>query len=463
MEGMEHNPKTLYTHTFFLLIYQPSKQTYTSSGKKFRVYRDRNLDWENTKMDFKSMFGGIFESLLDKEPLFKNKDVLRHSYTPAELPHRESEVKQLASTLVPALRGETPSNILIYGKSGTGKTIVSKFVCELLLDTVKKRDYLYPVSTAYINCEITDTQYRILANLTKQFSEERIPFTGWPTDKVYKSFLEAIDKKKQCIVVILDEIDKLVGKQGGNIIYNMTRINSELKNTKVSIIGVSNDLKFVDYLDSRVQSSLGEEEIVFTPYNARQLEDILNQRAEMAFEPGTLDEYVISLCAALAAREHGDARRALDLLRVSGEVAERENTERVTEGHVRKANEKIERDNTVEVVRTLPTQSKLLLYSVIQLEEKGGKVINTGEVYDTYKRMCRAISLDTLTQRRVSDLISELDLLGILSSRVVSRGRYGRTKEIKLDISPVGLKTILEEDTRIKKLIDFRLPQQRLG
>ena len=226
----------------------------------------------------------------------------------------------------------------------------------------------------------------------------------------------------------------------------MTRMNAELQNTRVSIIGISNDLKFVDYLDSRVQSSLAEEEIVFTPYNAKHLEDILRQRAEITFEPGILDEYVIPLCAALAAREHGDARRALDLLRVSGEVAERENAERITEAHVRSANEKIEKDNTVEVVRTLPTQSKLLLYSVIQLEEVGGMTINTGEAYDTYKRMCRAMSLDILTQRRVSDLISELDLLGILNSRVVSRGRYGRTKEIKLDIPPELLKTVLEEE-----------------
>ncbi len=413
-------------------------------------------------MDFKGTFSGIFESLLDRQPLFKNKDALRHSYTPAELPHRESEVRQIASTLVPSLKGETPSNILIYGKCGTGKTIVSKFVCELLLETVKKRDYLYPVSTAYINCEITDTQYRILANLTKQFSEERIPFTGWPTDKVYKSLIRAIDKKKQCIIVILDEIDKLVGKQGDDIIYNITRMNSDLQNTKVSIIGISNDLKFVEYLDARIQSSLGSEEIVFSPYNARQLEDILKQRAEIAIGHEILDEYVIPLCATLAAREHGDARRALDLLRVSGEVAERENAERITETHVRTANEKIERDNTVEVVRTLPTQSKLVLYSVIQLDEIGGKPINTGEAYDTYRRMSRAISIDTLTQRRVSDLISELDLLGILNSRVVSRGRYGRTKEIKLGLSPVGLKIVLEEDSRIKKLTEFKLPQQRL-
>ncbi len=418
----------------------------------------RRLAGEN--MDLKSSFSGIFDALLTKEPLFKNKEALRHSYTPAELPHREAEIKQLASILAPALKFETPSNVLIYGKSGTGKTIVSKFICKELTETGNKLGV--PVSTIYLNCEVTDTKYRVLANLAKEFGEN-VPFTGWPTDKVYASFKEAVDAKKQCIIILLDEIDKLVGKGGDEIIYNLTRVNSELKNARVSIIGISNDLKFTNYLDSRIQSSLGEEEIVFSPYNAKQLEDILRQRAELAFKPGVVGEFVIPLCAALAAREHGDARRALDLLRVSGEVAERENAEIITEAHIRKANEKIEADNIVEAVRTLPTQSKLLLYSVILLEEMGGRVITTGEVYDVYKRLCRQLSLDVLTQRRVSDLISELDMLGILNSSVVSKGRYGRTKEIKLDVPPVGIRLVLEDDIRLKNLATFKLPQRKLG
>lgn len=411
-------------------------------------------------MDFKTSFSGIFESILQREPLFVNKEALRHSYTPTELPHREAEIKQLASILAPALKGETPSNILIYGKSGTGKTIVSKFLCNELRETgVKLGATVAPVM---LNCEVTDTKYRVLATLAKAFGGD-IPFTGWPTDKVYTTLREIVDKKDQKVIILLDEIDKLVANDGDQVIYNLTRMNSELSNARVSIIGISNDLKFTSYLDPRVQSSLSEEEVVFTPYNARQLEDILRQRADLAFKLGVLDEFVIPLCAALAAREHGDARRALDLLRVSGEVAERENVTRVTEAHVRRANEKIESDNIAEAVRTLPTQSKLLLYSIIVLEEKGEKAINTGEVYDVYKRMCRSLSLDTLTQRRVSDLISELDMLGILNSNVISKGRYGRTKEIKLEVSPLSIKQVLEDDMRLKSLGDFRLPQQRLA
>ncbi len=399
----------------------------------------------------------IFEPFLKKEPIFINKEVLRHTYTPSELPHRENEIKQIAGILAPALKGETPSNILIYGKTGTGKTIVSKFVCRELEKAAKK--FNANLRCIYINCEIVDTKYRILANLSREFGKS-VPFTGWPTDKVYNAFKRAIDSKKQVVIILLDEIDKLVAKNSTDVIYTLTRINSELKNAKVSLIGISNDLKFTQYLDSRIKSSLGEEEIVFAPYNAKQLEDILKQRAELAFKEGVLEEGVIPLCAALAAREHGDARKALDLLRISGEIAEREGASKVTEAHVRKAKDKIESDNIAEAVRTLPTQSKIVLYAIIVLEESKDKVATTGEVYEVYKNLCRIAGVDILTQRRVSDLISELDTLGIVNSRVVSKGRYGRTKEIKLSVDIQQLRDLLREDYKLSG-IEYKIPRQR--
>lgn len=401
-------------------------------------------------MDLKSSISGIFESLLEREPLFKNKEALRHSYTPHELPHRESEIKQIATILSSTLKGETPSNIIIYGKSGTGKTITSRFICEELEKTGERLGV--PTSVVYLNCERADTQYRVLQNLSQNFGE-RVPFTGWPTDKVYTTLKEAMEKEKRSVLIILDEIDKLVSNNGDKVLYNLTRINSELNNARVSIIGISNDLKFTDYLDARVRSSLGEEEIIFKPYDAKQLEDILKQRAELAFKPGVLGDFIIPLCAAFAAREHGDARRALDLLRVSGETAERKSAEKVTEEHVRNAKEKIESDTIAEAVRTLPTQSKLVLYAAIFLKERGDKLIVTGEVYEIYKKLCKNVSIDILTQRRVSDLISELDMLGIFNSKVVSKGRYGRTREIKLECPIENLKIVLEEDTRLRALL----------
>ena len=445
---------------------------------------------------------GLFDDLLSGQPIFENKEVLRPSYTPRELPHREEQINNMATILVTALRGDTPSNILIYGKTGTGKTASAKFVSDELESTSEK--YEVPCEVEYINCEVTDTQYRVLAQLANKFIEknresidedlaalealregggdlaessydssrsveqrieeleadrdrfEEVPMTGWPTDRVYSSFFDAVDYRERVVVIMLDEIDKLVEKSGDDTLYNLSRMNSELENSRVSIMGISNDLKFTDFLDPRVKSSLGEEEIVFPPYDANQLRDILKHRAEEAFEPDALTDDVIPLCAAFAAQEHGDARRALDLLRTAGELAERDQTDGVEEAHVRKAQEKIELDRVVEVVRTLPQQSKLVLFSIILLEKQGVHNINTGEVYNIYKRLCEEIDADVLTQRRVTDLISELDMLGIVNAVVVSKGRYGRTKEISLSVPLEETEAVLLSDSRLGDIEDVQ-------
>ena len=447
---------------------------------------------------------GLFDDLLEGEPIFDNKEVLRPSYTPHKLPHREEQINNMATILVSALRGETPSNILIYGKTGTGKTASAKFVSEELETTSQK--YEVPCEVEYINCEVTDTQYRVLAQLANKFIEKNerhiedrleelgdlrdraaeapavladspfdsvaaveteirdleddlegfdpVPMTGWPTDRVYQTFFDAVDYHERVVVIMLDEIDKLVEKSGDDTLYNLSRMNSELANSRVSIMGISNDLKFTDFLDPRVKSSLGEEEIVFPPYDATQLRDILNHRSDVAFKPSVLSDDVIPLCAAFAAQEHGDARRALDLLRTAGELAERDRTETVDEKHVRHAQEKIELDRVVEVVRTLPTQSKLVLYATILLEKNGVHNINTGEVFNIYKRLCQEIDADVLTQRRVTDLISELDMLGIVNAVVVSKGRYGRTKEISLSVPLDETEAVLLSDSRVGEVKD---------
>lgn len=395
----------------------------------------------------------VFQNYLKSETLFKkNRDILRPSYIPENLPHRDYQIDQLASILSTALRGDRPSNVLIFGKTGTGKTAVVKFLGK---EIKKSKSGIGDIQYIYINCEVVDTQYGILANIGNRFImdwEEQIPFTGWPTEKVYNMLKEKMDSEARVAVIILDEIDKLVYKSGDDVLYHLSKINDDLERAKVSIIGISNDLKFTDFLDPRIKSRLGEEKMVFPPYNAEQLRDILMQRAGLAFRNDAVEPSVIALCAALAAQEHGDARRALELLRVAGELAERNNENKVTEGYVYKAKNKIELDCVAEVIRTLPTQSKLLLFGMILNEEGGREKLNTGDVYSTYRELCRRTDVSILTQRRITDLISELDMLGIIHARVISKGRYGRTREIQLSVPIFEAKKVLEEDDIIKEL-----------
>ncbi len=376
----------------------------------------------------------IFEKYLKAEPVFEKKDALQASYTPQDIPHRDKQVEEVARILAPALRGDKPSNVFIYGKTGTGKTLSIKKVAEELRTLAKQKGI--ELELLYVNCKlkkVADTEYRLIAQLARELGKD-IPPTGLPTEEVYKYFFNELDRKKRLIILVLDEIDQLVQKIGDELLYNLTRINSELEHSQISLVGVSNDTQFTAYLDSRVKSSLSEEEIVFPPYNALQLQDILRKRATQAFKKGAVEDGLIEKCAAYAAREHGDARRALELLRVAGELAEREGLNKVKLQHLDTAEEKIERDKIYEIVETQPKQHQATLHSILSVCLQNKERVFTGEVYNIYRDVCKQSGLRPLTQRRVSDIIGEFDMLGIIYARVISKGRYGRTREISVSI-----------------------------
>ncbi len=393
-------------------------------------------------------FDSIFKSF-DKNSIFKDKSILQTNYQPEDIPYRNKQVEQIAMILAPVLRGERTSNLFIYGKTGTGKTLSIQCVRDELLKRARK-DAGFKLKIEYLNCKlkkVSDTEYRILAELIKKLGG-KVPSTGLPTQEVYSKFIEIIDSEKQIIVLILDEIDQTIKRISDDFLYNLTRLNSELSKTKICVVGISNNLTFLDGLDPRVRSSLSEEEIIFPPYNALQLQEILKKRSKKVFKGEVIQDGVIAKCAAFAAREHGDARRALDLLRVAGELAERSGSNKVLLKHVDEANNKIERDKILDIIKTEPKQFQLVLYSIIQLSErqKDGPIF-TGEVYNFYQELCVKENLEVLTQRRIGDIIQEFDMLGILNVRVISKGRGGRMREIKLAIT----KNIIEKAKSIIK------------
>lgn len=408
----------------------------------------------------------IFDSI-GARTLFKSKEVLQANYSPEEILYRDKQIEQVASILAPVLIGQKTSNLFIYGKTGSGKTLTVDYVRKELEKRVETSKSA-AVNIIYLNCKykkVADTEYRLLAELIERLGE-KIPETGLPTNMVYNKFVNMIENSKYKIhILILDEVDQLVKKISDDFLYNLTRLNSELAKKQLGIVGISNDLRFLENLDPRVKSSLSEEEIVFPPYDAVQLKDILNKRSEQAFKTGVVDMGAISKCAAFAAREHGDARRALDLLRVAGEIAERAGDKKITTKHIDMANDQIERDKILDVVKTEPKQFQAVLQALINLEETkdrlksqknlvedGTSKIFTGDVYNVYQAICKEIGMEVLTQRRVGDIISEFDMLGLINAQVVSKGRYGRTKEIKLLI-PAGIlektKDILKESLGI--------------
>jgi archaeal cell division control protein 6 len=397
-----------------------------------------------------SAAGELLDSILQsKSDLFRgSREVLRDTYVPNRLPHREQQIREVAEVLAPALRGEVPSNLLIYGKIGTGKTAV---VAQVRQDMMRRTELASHLAYVVLNCGNIDTPYSLLQTIGNSFAKseaDRIP-TGWSLDRVQAAMARLMDSKGGTIVLVLDEIDRLVARSGDNVLYTLSDLNRELEEARMVLVGISNDLKFTNQLDARVRSRLNEEKILFPPYDAIQLQDILRERAREAFKDGIVDPGVVERCAAYAALENGDARRALALLRLSAEMAERDHAKRITPDHVVKAKNRLEQDIIVECCRTLPPHCKVLLYAILQSYERRRNGVLTGEVYDSYKRLAERLGLQPLHARSISNYVSELESLGLIRATIVSRGRGGRTREIIVDVPLSETMPALEEDPLI--------------
>jgi len=383
--------------------------------------------------------------------IIKNREILHFTYIPNIIFHRDSEQKQVTQSLLPILKQSRPSNLLVYGKPGTGKTLVVKKVLSKIQERVEKSNF--PIKLLYSNSKNETTLYGLLVSLGRQLglNEKELPTTGLAISEVFKRLLNRIREEKLNAIFVIDEIDylaQLVVKTGKDILYQLTRANEQLEVGSLTMVGISNDLTFKEKLDPRVISSLGEEEIVFTNYNVEQIKKILKERINESFIENAVEEPALNLCAALAGGEHGDARRAIDLLRVAGELAERQQSDKVTIEHVREASLKIEENKEEASLKSYPLHEKLVLLAIMKANGS-----STGEIYSSYKNLCKVVGKDGLTQRRVTQMLSEIELSGIISGRLIHQGIHGRTKKYKLTVSSEMIKKSFKDELTLQDII----------
>ncbi len=393
-----------------------------------------------------------FEEILSRSTLFVNRDVLSPHYIPKTLPFREEYVEQIMQILSPAFRGQKPKNLFIYGTTGTGKTCSIKFV----LDRFNRfgEDKKANAKMIYINCRVYNSRYRIM-NKTMKFFAPELEKTGFGLTFIYEKMIELLNTGMQ-LVVVLDEIDMI--KDLDDLVYTITRVNDEVgdaggKKGGVTIVGISNKLSFKNELDPRSRSSLYESETIFPPYTAPQLKSILEQRVEMGFRKNSVSQGAINLIAAITAHETGDARYALKLLERAGEVAENGQKEFVEEKDVEEARKRVEYDIASEAITTLPINQQLVLYAIAKLsastkflEPELDGYLFSGDVYNNYMKIARKLGRKPKSARWYREYLSELEVLGLISTMLSGKGIKGRTRLIKIGHNAEDVIRIVEKN-----------------
>ncbi|WP_459190746.1 Cdc6/Cdc18 family protein [Halosimplex sp. J119] len=387
-----------------------------------------------------------------EDPIFVQKELLEINHLPDEgrIVGRDEEIQELANAVNPAIFGQSPSNVLIYGKTGTGKSLCAKHVSRRLVSTANDEDVA--ATFAYVDCAQDSTETQAVQTIAASLNDPdrtdiKIPDKGIATSTYYKRLWRILDDCYDVVLVILDEIDKL---EDDDILMQLSRAGEagKIDSCKIGVIGISNKIKYKEeQLNERVKSSLCEREFVFPPYDGTQLNHIMEARKD-AFREGVLEDGVIPKASALAAREHGDARQAIDILRYAGEIAQSRGADRVTEEFVVDARERAETDRFRELIRGSTPHSRYVLQAltVLSLNQTNQDGFRTTEIYDVYKEICRQESSDMLSLRRVRDLLKEHAFLDIIEqSRHSGGSAEGSYTNHKLLEDPAVVRDVLAD------------------
>jgi cell division control protein 6 len=390
----------------------------------------------------------LFDDIFKESKIFSKREVLSPHYIPHNLLFRDKQMQDIAKYMTPSLKGERGRNVFVYGKTGTGKTSCIKSVIEKVKGL--------PISKAritYINCRVYNSRYRILHKIVSDY----LPLyakRGYGIVDIYERIINWIEEDGKILVVVLDEIDSI--KDLDDLVYTLTRANSDIKAGGITIVGVSNKVSFKEVLDPRSLSTLDENEIAFPPYNSNELSQIVKERVSEGFVKGVVDPAAVNLAAALAAKDSGDARLALKIIAKAGELAEEKGMTAVGPNEVTEAAKFAEEEIAYEIINTLPEHQRLIVYAIAllslqgsrykRLSNEGEQYLFSGDIYQKYVSVSQSLQKEAKSSRWYRKFISDLDMQGIIMSYESGKGIRGHTKLIKLAYPADRTKEVLEKD-----------------
>ena len=376
---------------------------------------------------------------------------------------RDDQLKSVVSFLKPTLQGNRPPNMLLYGPAGTGKSLIIGAVTQQIIELCQSKGERFGVVD--INCQPINTLDQAVYELVQTVAQDvgtevGVPETGVSTKRKYRRLYELINEHYDSVIFILDEIDLLVGRRENDepayskLLYQLSRAsNTNEIEGRVSVAALTNDPKFMEDIDGRAESSFNPRDVYFPDYDATQLREILENRRD-AFRQDALEDDVIPLVAAFAAQSHGDARKAIDLFRGAGDLADERGDEVVTEDHVRDSQEEIDKDRSLKLVEGLTTQKKISLYAtaaVAHHSNRTGSSVPSPVGFKVYQWVTNELDADQMTRETYVKYVKELSTYGLISTSRKSRGRGGGMyMEFTFTGDPEAMMTRIVDDTRLE-------------
>ena len=375
----------------------------------------------------------MISKLEQENTLFSNKASLDPLSYPARIKGRKKQAEELVRYMLGYRHGYVVPYVSIYGRSGSGKSSVVRFVC----------DNIDEIFCSFVNLRQAKTVFGAANLILGELGVESLKSAqgiNLAVDVIGKE-VEAVIRRtgKKLYALVLDELDVIFYDKRGkpsDFIYKLLVLEEKLrqKGILVCIIGISNNVLSEYELDDRVKSRIGSSEIFFEPYSKDDVLEILDDRAEQAFAK-KIGDGILEHCANLSSLEHGDARRAIDLLRVGAELASSKG-EALAVSHIDMASGLLQRDRIEQTLSTASYHLKLVLGTLAENTYLSGHDWHSTSTI--YKQYCKIIpkKYKPLTYRRVSEMLNDIENTGLAVSQTSSHGRRGYGSQYKLVVSP---------------------------
>ncbi|MDH5448572.1 MAG: ORC1-type DNA replication protein [Candidatus Bathyarchaeota archaeon] len=367
--------------------------------------------------------------------VFKDETKLDINYTPSKIQHRNTQLKLLNQYFRHAIEtpGKMTQRVIITGKVGTGKTVVTQHFGQSITREAQQRNI--NLHYVHVNCrQNKGSFFLILQQIVTQF-HPTFPKRGYSAEELLQTLMQILDNQNIYLIVTLDELEPLIQNESSEPLYKLSRIEETRVKTprRLSLICILRELSWLDKLDASTRSTLQSNIIQLDTYAKAQLQDILNDRVLLAFKQGTVPTETITLAAELGEEEGGNARYTIELLWRAGKYADTEETKEVSPEHVRKAVGNVYAGIRRDEIAALDLHKKLFLLGVARrFQQTMGVHLSMGETEEAYTIACEEFGEKPRGHTQLWKYIRELSSLGIIKAELSTSGQRGKTTLIGL-------------------------------